>query len=132
MRVKEKEEIIEVLKKLIKYIEDNLTDSIYLCNSIKSLGIYDGKGNYTYFKVCGWNRMVGEAVEYIKSERPTKIRNKEIFHQPYYDRDQAITRINNPWWRYYMNTTFNYKEVVMAINMEKIRFLKHLIIKLKR
>jgi len=120
MKAKERDEIIVVLTKAIKYLEEHLEDSVYLCYLHKYLAsTYEGR-----VLKCGFNdRMLPQAIQYINHQHPTAQKNKNIYNKPCYNKE-SISVMNVCWWHY-----FNHPS--MMINMEKIDFLKHLINKLK-
>jgi len=115
MKATEKKENIEVFKKLIKYLEDNLNESyIFLCH-MNALIPTEKEGGFN-------TRMIPQAVDYLKSQRPTRRMNRVIYNKPCYN---SMLPEQNVWWFYGYSPT-------ISINMEKIEFLKHLISKLKK
>lgn len=133
MEKTEKKEIIEVFEKMIKFIESHLYGRTYLCNMIQYIGVY----HCQELQKCGFNdRMIPLTVEYLKSQRPTKIMNKVIYDKSCYSKINSAT-----WWIYTndivvingnIRAMLNNKDVCIMINTEKIDFLKHLINKLKK
>lgn len=119
MKRKEKDEIIEVFQVMIKYLEKNLDkEYLFLC----SMSDYIAATNKGVKIKCGWNdRLLPNAISYLKSQKPTKTRNKTIYESPYYNK----RRLDIVWWYYWSNGN-------IAVNTAKIDFLKHLIQKLKR
>jgi hypothetical protein len=115
MIAKERKENIKVLTDTIKYININLNTSIFLCQIDRELSkLIDG----------GYNeRMLPNAINYIKSQMPSKTKNKDFYGTPYFSNG---AKQRNPWWIYGPG------EGTIGTNMEKIRFLKHLIQKLKK
>jgi len=114
MKAKERDETIKVFEDLIKYLAENLRCAVFLCNILT----YDLKKSIE----CGYNtRMLPNALQYLKSQRPTKSRNREHYHAPTYDRG-----LNQPvWWDYCTG-------YIIPTNIDKIRFIRHLISKLKK
>jgi hypothetical protein len=116
MKAQERDETIKVFEDLIKYLEDNLIHPVFLCIAL-------GKdGDLTKSIDGGYNqRMLPNARAYLISQRPTSRRNKEHYN--------AVTYIKEPdvmaWWDIWT-------QGFVAANMDKIRFIKHLIQKLKR
>lgn len=137
MKVKERREIQTVLKDAVAYIEENITDTnLFLCHIDIDLE-KDIDGGYN-------QRMLPNAIDYIKSEKPTNVLNKKHFNTSCYVKTSVLSA---PWWiyaddRYYdkSNPDFGVPEHLNAldacaynaiVNREKIEFLKHLIKKLK-
>ena len=122
---KERVEIQEVYLMYISFIEKNLTSSWnFLCCMKDDISKVDLDGNLIK---CGLNdRMLPNAIAYLKSEVPTKIKNKVIYNLPLFRRDKIFVK-DSPWWHY----DDNYEEVNIAVNREKIIFLQHLIKKLR-
>lgn len=123
MKVKERKEIQKVFQDMIEYLDKNISHShIYLCNMLSFVGKKYASGR---FKDCGYNdRMVVNAIKYLKSEMPTKQLNKKIYNAPLFTKDALL---DNTWWDYSCISS----PVNTAINQEKKDFLYHLIKKLK-
>ena len=131
--VKERREIQEVYLAYISYIEEHLDDGCnYLCHMDMDLEKCDRFGKPI---VGGWNdRMILNAVEYLKTERPSKTLNKSIYNKPMFRKDKNLSN-NDPWWLV-AKTGWDEPEDECAItntacNREKIEFLQHLIKKLR-
>jgi len=122
MKSKERNEIIEIFNSEIRYLEDHLDEFVFLCQMDIDISIRDINERK---KVCGWNnRMIPQAIDYLVSQKPTNRKNKDYYHTPYYDKE---SNIGDSWWAY----NYSAPRTVIEQNMEKIRFLKHLIQKLK-
>lgn len=127
---KERVEIQEVYLIYISFLEKNLnsTDN-FLCHM--DLNICKRNSHNILIK-CGLNdRIIPNAITYLKSEMPTKVKNKVIYNLPFFLKNQALTP-GWAWWDYcYENDDAETVNIVnTAINMEKIVFLQHLIKKL--
>jgi hypothetical protein len=114
MQAQERREIIEVFEKLIKYIEENLDNCTYLCLMKQYIGS---------FRTCGFNRMIILAHNYLQAQRPTSTKNKKHYNSLSFSRNKHA---EPAWWNYQLQPDR------VPTNMEKVRFLKHLIQKLKR
>jgi len=127
----ERVEIQEVYVKYISYIEEHITDSRnHLCHMDLDLERCD-KNNEV--KVCGWNdRMLPNAVTYLKSEQPSRILNRIIYNKPMFRKDIDLTS-NNTWWLVadFIEEDINMEVTNTTCNLEKIEFLQHLIKKLR-
>jgi len=123
---KERVEIQEVYLMYISYIEKNLTSGWnFLCCMDNDIGVTD---LYDEFTDCGLNnRMLPNAITYLKSEKPTKVRNKVIYDLPLFIKKERLTN-DSPWW--YYDSDSDTDTVNIAVNREKIIFLQHLIKKL--
>jgi len=132
----ERREIQEVYEKYISYIEDNLTSSInHLCYMDLDLEKYESTHEGPLkVKDCGWNnRMLPNAVAYLKSEQPTDRLNRVIWLKPMFRKDIDL-KSKETWWK---SADFSESKdkisdtVNTTCNREKIEFLQHLIKKLR-
>ena len=133
MKKKEREEIIKVLRNTIDYIQENLEDTIFLCY----LGTFIRKTDASNIPIkCGYNdRMVPLTIEYVKSQKPTARKNKEHYYAVTYKRNPPYF-ISSAWWDYgsFLVAFGPHRKEDdirrIATNMDKIRFLQHLVNKL--
>jgi len=117
---KERIEISKVFDDLIDYLELNLEYPVFLCPLQKNIGKRDVVDNLIQ---CGYNhRIIPLAIEYLIDQKPTAVKNKDYYNTVCYNKGSDL---KDSWWQYtsYPNIT---------VNMEKIRFLKHLKRKLNR
>jgi hypothetical protein len=118
MKAKERDEVIKVLEDIIKYIKANLDRKCFICNIIAIYLIKEADGGYN-------KRMLPQTLEYIKSQKPTSRMNKVIYDAPYYYKNDFPEWLQlTPWW--------GVADTPVGPNMERIRFLQHLINKLKK
>jgi hypothetical protein len=114
MRVKEAREIIQVLNDVIAHINEHFEQRNYVCTIIKVELPVD--------KHCGYNtRMLPNALKYFTSQRPTRGMNKEFYYAVSYIRPAT----GNIWWDSFIG-------IAAISNMDRIRFLQHLIQKLEK
>jgi hypothetical protein len=120
----ERVEIQEVYEKYISFIEENITyGCCHLCHIDLDLEKYD---RFNEVLNCGWNeRMLPNAVVYLKSEQPTERLNRVIWLKPMFKKDKDL-KSGNTWWDTNNDSINN-----IACNREKIEFLQHLIKKLR-
>jgi hypothetical protein len=124
MKAKERREIIQVLEDSKAYLIKHLGCDIFLCQMKMNIG--KRKFRAGIHIECGYNdRMIPQALSYLKSQKPTSRLNKEHYNAPYYDQESGI---DDSWWQY------SYDAPVSKIDMNnaRVRFLEHLINKLKR
>lgn len=123
---KERVEIQEVYEKYILNLTRRLAlPANYLCHMIYDLRIYF-RGS---IKECGWNdRILPNAITYLHSEKPTVRKNKDFYNSEHF----ITNRRTSSWWEYSFGPPTLRKDTVnIAVNQEKIRFLNHLIKKLR-
>ena len=130
MKKKEREELIKVLRNTIDYIQENLEDTVFLCY----LGTYMHKTNASNVAIkCGYNdRMIPLTIEHVKSQKPTEHKNKEHYYAVTYRRAPPYWSNSSAWWLYGSSDPHCKKDDTyrIATNMDKIRFLQHLVNKL--
>lgn len=120
MKAKERDEIITVFQDALKHLKANLNESVYLCMLFTVELQKTHQGGYN-------DRMLPQALNYFISQKPTVRRNSDHYYGIFYDRDENLSA-NCAWWEYYR---FPITDKV-ATNMEKVRFIEHLINKLKK
>ena len=126
---KERKEIQEVYEKYISYIKEHITDDCnHLCHMDLDLEIFNDDSSVIK---GGWNeRMLPNAVAYLKSEQPTNRLNRVIWLKPFFRKDKDLES-GNVWWNCVDSDNELSDVINTACNQEKIEFLQHLIKKLR-
>ena len=128
---KERVEIQKVFEQYIKFIDAHLTSStLFLCYMYLDIEKVEATNTgVVVIKKCGWNdRMIPNAINYLKSERPTHRLNEVIFNKPCFDKEADI---KGSWWLYDSDYGASRDTISVMVNTEKKEFLQHLIKKLR-
>ena len=127
---KERVEIQKVFEQYIKFIDAHLTNStLFLCYMYMDIERLEATNTGVVIKKCGWNdRMIPNAIEYLKSEKPTYCLNEVIFNKPCFNKEASI---KSSWWSYDNNSDASSNTINVMVNTEKKEFLQHLIKKLR-
>lgn len=103
--------LIKVIDELIDYIETNINNQIFLCH----LDSYLMRENDP-----DWDIKLKQTLEYIESQKPTHLRNKEHYNNPYFLRYNTVS---GSWWIYPYKGRPGMRE---ETNKYKLTFLDHL------
>jgi hypothetical protein len=117
MRQKTKVELVEVVNDLINYIENNIESYVYLCLADQYLK-KDIDGGYN-------KRLLPTFINYLNIQKPTIHKNKDFYKSHYFNKKNNEDDL---WWIYPTTKLVEKNRIflITSINLEKIRFLKHL------
>lgn len=118
MKAQEKRENIKIFEDVIAYINDHFEQKMFICNILDL--------HLPKHKCCGYDdRMLPNAKAYFISQRPTPMMNRHHYKAVSYIQNRTTGLGCIFWWDHHTHS-------VVIANMDRIRFLKHLISKLKR